>query len=398
MKARAVAEPEDRNVKSAADAPGNAVRRRRDLGQALAMMHRALVRTGFITASGAMTRRAALGGTAVLLAILVVLHLKVQNAQVERYTDVLAQLTALKLIDARWDVAVLRSRIDPNTQSTGVVQDRDPIRIQHALDAARAHAQSNAVRAGIDELKKAYAEKATLITRFQLASADSRQALDAAMRADAAVSGLVRSAWREFPQRERLVAAENLVARVLADAQQYHHAPSAAHRKALETVAADLPRTRALPQPVEAGLTRLESDIHQLLLLKPLEHMLGERLVVLDTGTRADELAETFRRDLDDASAQRSRHQLALLLYSALLGVLIAYAASRVYRKYQALEADHDVLSAALATALEREARGRPESGGQPGAETPGGTVSGTPDEGGATDIADANIRFLRRP
>lgn len=344
----------------------------------LGKLRRLLLSAGIVTETARLTPRASVAGGAALIALLAFLHVNAQDSGVRRHSEVVAQLAAVKLIDARWDVAVLRARSDPRAPSEGVVQHRDVTRIQRALDAALAQAKSSVLRSSIAGLKNAYAEKAQLITRFLQASADSRQALAAAMRADAAVSGLVRSAWRDFPQRERLVAAENLVARVLAEAQQYHHAPNSAHRSALESAAADLPRAHSLPAAVEAGLTRLESDVHQVLLLKPLEQMLGERLTVLDTGARADDLAETFQRDLAGAAARRSGYQTALLVYSALLLILAAYVARRGYRRYRELEA----LCAAQAEAL--EAQVREQDTGVP-----------APQNG---DEPSANITFIRRP
>lgn len=348
-----------------------------------AKLREALLNTRIITAAGRLTPRAGVAVGALLLALLVFLHVNAQDSGVKRHADVLAQLAAVKLIDARWDVAVLRSRSDPRAPSEGVVQSRDLTRTQRALDAALAQARSSVLRSSIAGLKNAYAEKAQLITRFLQASADSRQALDAAMRADATVSGLVRGAWRDFPQRERLVAAENLVARVLAEAQQYHHAPNAAHRTALESAAADLPRAHSLPSAVEAGLTRLESDVHQVLLLKPLEQMLGERLTVLDTGARADDLAETFQRDLADATARRSGYQTTLVLYSALLLILAVYVGLRAYRRYRELEVLYSEQTEALA-ALEEQVR-------------PEGDAESSPSTEDAAKPS-ANVTFIRRP
>jgi hypothetical protein len=291
-------------------------------------------------------------GCIILVSLLVFFHARAQDAGVRRSIDVVAQLTTMKLIDARWDVAALRARTDAIAPSDLAVQSGDLTRIQRALDAAAAQARSNVLRSSVDELKKAYAEKADLVTRFQQACNDSRLALDAAMRADAAITRLVRSAWREFPQRDRLVAAENLVSRLLTQAQQYHHAPSAAHRATLESAVAELARAHSLPRAVEAGLHRLESDIHQLLLLKPLEHMLGERLGVLDTGTRANELTETFQRELADSLARRDRYRIALMVYSTALLLLGSFLLARAYRYHRMLEERYIEQAGELAWAM----------------------------------------------
>lgn len=273
----------------------------------------------------------------VLLAVLVGLHVLADDGASQRNTEVLAQLAGVKLTDARWDVAVLRARTAGVAER--VVQSRDVARIQRTMDLAYANAHSNALRASIEELRRAYEEKADLVTRYQQASVDSRQALDAAMLADGTVANLSRSAWRDFPDRDRLIAAENLVARVLAEAQQYQHSPSTASRAALESAAVDLPRAHSLPRGIETALARLESDIHQVLLLKPLEQMLGNRLTVLNTAARIDELAETYQRQLDSALAARERWRTALFVYTVLLLVIGAVAARRIYRRYRLFQA-----------------------------------------------------------
>ena len=325
-------------------------------------------------------RGALLAGLAVVLFVL--LHARADDGDTQRYTEVLAELATVKLIDARWDVAVLRSRSDPTLSGEKVVQSKDVSRIQRALDSAYAVARSNALRVSIDELRKAYAEKADLVTRFQQASADSRHALDAAMRADAAVTGLVRNAWRDFPQRERLVAAENLVARVLTETQQYHHAPNAASRSALQSAAVDLPLAHSLPRAVESALARLESDVHQVLLLKPLEQMLGDRLTILNTGERADQLAETYQRHLADARQARSRYRAALIVYVAWLLIAAGLAGRAIYRRYRALEAAEEAREAQVAELSAASPIDDAEAVDIPAGDAPGST----------------NVRFIRRP
>ena len=322
--------------------------------------------------------RAAAFIAGVLVAGLVFLHLLADDSASQRNAEVLAQLAGVKLTDARWDVAVLRAKTTGVAER--VVQARDVARIQRTLEAAYAYARSNALRASIEELKKGYEEKADLVTRYQQASVDAKQALDAAMRADAAMGTLVRNAWRDFPERDRLVAAENLVARVLAEAQQYHHSPNTASRAALEGAAVDLPRAHSLPRPIETALARLESDVHQVLLLKPLEQMLGDRLTILNTAARIDELAETYQRQLDDALLARSRYRTALLVYSIVLLVIAAVAARRIYRRYTV-----------LAALVARSAPARSESQ----VEDAELVDTRPPDEYHPSDVT--NLRFMRR-
>jgi hypothetical protein len=234
------------------------------------------------------------------------------------------------------------------------VHDTDGARIQRALQAAEAEARTTALRTTLSDLKKAYVEKADVVARFEQASADTRAAVAAALRSDTAVTTLVRNAWRDFPQRERLVAAENVVVRVILEAQQYQQTPTAAARASLESYVADLPRAQALPKAVQAGLAQLGNDIHQLLLLKPLEHMLGERLTALDTAARIDGVVELYQRELNDALAARDRWRLALAIYTAVLLALLAYLGVRAIARYRDLEELYARQTRELAKALQR--------------------------------------------
>lgn len=299
------------------------------------------------------TRRGMAGIGVALLVLLVFLHVKTAAPAVTRLSDVVAQLAGAKLIDARWDAAAVQARTDEPAR-TSAVRDGDLAFVQRALDAAAAEANTTAVRTSLAELRKNYVEKADVLTRFERASADTRQALAAAMRADAAIVTLIRSAWRDFGERERLVAAENLAVRVIAEAQRYHHQPTPAHRASLESYVADLPRAKSLPKPIQAGLGRLEADVHQILLLKPLEHVLAERLASLRTAQRLDEASALFQRGLRDAIEARERYRIALIVYTLALIVLAAYLGVHAIGRYRDLEVLYAGRTRELAKALQK--------------------------------------------
>jgi hypothetical protein len=290
---------------------------------------------------------------AAIVSLLVVLHLKTANPEVKRLTALTAQLAGVKLIDAGWEATIARARSDASPAKPPV-EATELQRIQRALDAAAAEARTNAVRTSIDELRKAYIEKADLVTRVQRASADARQALAAAMRSDGAVTTLLRSLWSDFPQRERLVAAENLVVRVIAEAQQYHYHPTAAHRASLESYTLELTRAQSLPKPLQAALGRLEVDAHQILLLKPLEQMLVERLAALKTVPKIDELNAFYRGALEDALASRDRWRIALVVYTIAVALLLVWFGARAIARYRDLEVLYAGRTRELAKALQQ--------------------------------------------
>jgi hypothetical protein len=289
-----------------------------------------------------------------LVALLIVLHVKTASPEVQRLRDLVAHLVAVKAIDARWDAAMALARSRMPVQVGSAVQNTDAPRIQRALQAAEAAARTTALRTTLAELRKAYVEKADVVARFEKASIDTRAAVAAVTRADSGVATLVRQAWRDFPQRERLVAAENLAVRVIIEAQQYYQIPAAAHRASLESYMVDLQRALSLPKSVQAGLAQLGNDVHQLLLLKPLEHMLGERLSALDTARRIDEVTDLYQRELAGALAAREWWRVALGIHTAALVALVIYLGVTAIGRYRDLELLYLGQTRAFAKALHR--------------------------------------------
>jgi hypothetical protein len=297
-------------------------------------------------------KRLALRAAAGLLAlgVLFFLYAKTQDYDARRESEVLGQLLNAKAIDIRWDIAVAEARADMAPRATAVQPD-DLEKIDLALDAAARDIPTRVMQVTVADLKRAYAVKAELVRQYVPAAEDARQALAAAMRADALTGTQVRAAWREFPQRERLVAAENLVARALAEAQAYNRTPTTEHRAALQTYAADLARLHDLPRPIEATLSRLEADIHRLLLLKPLVQTMDGRFATLATGGYMEELTALVQRKQLDGVTSRAKYRGYLAAYLFLVCIAGMYAGVRLLRRDRALKERCASAEAALAHA-----------------------------------------------
>src|SRR5688572_14661341 len=100
----------------------------------------------------AFTRRGIAAWTCVLLLVLVGFHWKTADPAVKRHSDFVAQLAAVKLIDARWDAAAVQARSGTAPPGRVTVQDADAARIQRALDAAATEAKTTALRTSVAEL------------------------------------------------------------------------------------------------------------------------------------------------------------------------------------------------------------------------------------------------------
>jgi len=285
-----------------------------------------------------------------LAALLAFLYIKTQGVDIKRQNEALSSLRELKEIDVRWDVEALRARTGLSVPPSAAGDHGAAVlgRIQQALAASARDLGSTVLARGLPELDKAFNEKAELMAQFRKANAEAGQALQLVMAADNEIAGLVRGAWRNYPQRERLVAAENVVVQLLANAQKYYFAPDDARRKDLEASAADLRESAApFPQALRDGIARLDGHIGQLLGAKPVEQQLFQRLSFLTAGPRVDSLTNAFSRELEQTLVERERYRVYLIAFSAALLILIGYLAARLFASYRLLNEANLALKAA---------------------------------------------------
>lgn len=285
-----------------------------------------------------------------LAAMLTFLYFKSQGIDIKRQNEALNSLRELKAIDVRWDIEALRARtglsapppagLDHGTVSLG--------RAKQALADSAHDLGSSVLVHNLPELDKAFTEKVELMAQFRKAHSEASQALQSVMAADNEIAGLVRGVWRNYPQHERLVAVESVVAQLLAYAQKYYFAPEDARRKDLESSAADLREAAiSLPLPLRDGIARLDGHIRQLLAAKPVEQKLTQRLSYLTAGPRVDSLTTAFSLELEETLVKRERYRVYLVAYSAALLILIAYLAVRLFASYRLLHEANLALKAA---------------------------------------------------
>jgi hypothetical protein len=144
--------------------------------------------------------------TVVLAAILGYLYLKT-GANFKQQNEVLAD--ELKEFDSRWDVDILRVHTEVTPpQSLPPDQGATLARIERELTAASEALGSPVLARGLPDLAAALAQKAAMLEKFRQANAAARQALAEVVASDVEIAGLVRGSWRDFRERERLVAPE----------------------------------------------------------------------------------------------------------------------------------------------------------------------------------------------
>ena len=281
-----------------------------------------------------------------LAAILGYLYHKTQGVDIKRASEVLAALRELKEIDSRWDVEILRLRVE-SAAPPAEPADMRPLlgRLRKEL-AEAAHSLGSPVLArAVPELDRAVAAKADMVAQYRKAAAATREALARVLASDAEIAGLVRGSWPESRERERLVAAESTAVQAIAEAQRYHYAPAESQRKAVEAVAADLRRgAPQLPPALRDGIERLDERLQQLLVARPAEQALYSKISFLPAGPRIDSLTGAFLRELEGALTDQAFYRVYLVAYSGALLILLGYLASRLLASYRMLNRANEEL------------------------------------------------------
>ena len=277
-----------------------------------------------------------------------ILYFKSPRIDIGKHTEVLGYFRELKAIDARWDVELMRARIELVPPPSAAMDYASALaRIQQGLTASAQDVKSPLLDRELPGLNKAFAEKADLVAQFRKASDAAQQALKLVMGAEAEFAGLVRASWRDFPDRERLIALENMVILLLADAQKYYFAPTAAQRKNVEALVADLrdaaPR---LPAAITSGIARLDSNIQELLRAKPAEEMLFNTLALHTAGPRVDRLTHAFHNDVGQMLTRGEVYRVYLMTCLGALLILIGYLAALLIAGWRRIKQENLVLQA----------------------------------------------------
>jgi signal transduction histidine kinase len=198
---------------------------------------------------------------------------------------------------------------------------------------------------GLPELAAAISQKAEALARFRTAAAATREALAQVVAYDAEIAGLVRGSWRDFRERDRLVAAESAAVQLIAESQRYYFAPGAEQRELIETILADLGKAGPrLPPALRAGLGRLDARVRELLEAKPAQQALYTRLNFMTAGPRIDSLTAAFSRELEATLLEQEFYRSYLVAYSAALLILIGYLATRLLASYRLLHLANEEL------------------------------------------------------
>ena len=294
-------------------------------------------------------------GAVALVMLLGFIYLKSQGVDYRQQNEVLGYLRELKEIDARWDLEVLRARVEGASGKAPAVADRGTRvpELLRRLKTATADIDSPVLAQGLPVLVKAFEQKADLLSRYRAAGATVTQSLGRMVDFDTEIAGLVRGAWQSVPQRERLVAIESTSALLFAHVMRYAADPTESERKNVEMFAADLRKAGGgMPAGLGAGLARMDETVQQILGGKPTENELFQKVAMASTGPRIDSLTDAFSTETANTQIDSERYRIYLIAYAGALLILTGWLLSRLAVSYRLLESRVQERTRELSNAL----------------------------------------------
>jgi len=292
---------------------------------------------------------------AALIGLLGFLYLRSQGVDYHQQSEILGYLRELREIDGRWDIGVLRSRIEvaAGRESAAAPQNNRVPDLLQRLKTAATEVNSPVLERGLPELTRAFEQKTELLNRHRTAAATVSSALTKIVEFDTEVAGLVRGAWQAVPQRERLVAVESTAALLFAHVMRYAADPTEEERKNVETFAADLRQAgNGMPQVLREGLARMDATVQQVLGAKPMEDELFRRIALASAGPRIDSLTDAFSAETAETQINSERYRIYLIAYAGAMLILIGWLLSKLALSYRLLESRVEERTRELSDAL----------------------------------------------
>lgn len=284
---------------------------------------------------------------AALVALLGFLYLKSQGVDYRRQNEILSYLRDLREIDARWDLEVLRARVEGTSGKVRPTDDRGARapELLRRLQQSAADAGSPVLNRSLPALMQAFNQKIELMTRYRAASGTVTQSLGRMVEFDSEIAGLIRGVWASFPQRDRLIAVESTSALLFAQVMRYATDPSDAQRKNVELFASDLRKAgTGMPPALREGLARIDTTVEQILGAKPVENELFQKIAIASAGPRIDSLNDAFSLETADVQSDSERYRIYLIAYAGALLILIGWLLSKLAVSYRLLNEANRVL------------------------------------------------------
>ena len=296
-------------------------------------------------------------GATIMVAALFFLYEKTAAVDLSERNEVLATLRELKDIDVRWDIDVVRTRLEFDHAGNTLI-DRAPAarKALQSLQTAGQSMESPALNAALPGLLQAIEQKTKLVGQFTAASRAAQAGLDGLLRNSSELTTQPGAAKSRGPNLDAIVK------RLSGSAPQFYQRASETEQQALLTALGDLQTTAQglgenqrmkAEQAYNAGMLLLKN--------KPDELALAAQVVRLTAGPRLDALTFAFNHEVEDVLQEKERFRVYLIAYATALLILLGYLGGNLRAANLSLEQRVEErtreLSAALTHLKESEAQ-----------------------------------------
>lgn len=286
-------------------------------------------------------RRALLILLAILLAALLgFLYYKTQGVDFGRQVRVNEHLRNLKVIDAKWNEAILRSRSELLGEDDLAPQTRDAVGREIQGLAIEARALDDPVLvASSASLATHYDEKMKLMAEYREQSAAFKKALRDVLDSVPMVQALVRDPRTATgTSRAKLEEVRPLLDRLAATALEFSSLTGSDTARELESAQTALASAApALPAGVGEAVAQTAERLSLLMKARPQRDELFDRLYLYPTAPRTDSVGAAFAQSFQSQLEERELYRVYLIAYSAALLIFVGYVSVQLFRSYRVI-------------------------------------------------------------
>ncbi len=285
-------------------------------------------------------RRALLLLLAILLAALLgFLYYKTQGVDFGRQVRVNEHLRNLKVIDAKWNESILRSRSELlGGDELSTLTDAAMGREMQGLGREARALDDPVLVASVASLATQFDRKLKLMAQYRTQSAAFKAGLREVLNMVPITQSRVRDLRGEAPQRATIDDVRARLDRLAAAALEYSSlsAPEpaseiASTRESLLAVAG------VLPEEARESLLKTAAALEALVTAKPPRDEMFDRLYYFPTAPRTDSVGAAFAQSFQYQLDERELYRVYLIAYSAALLIFLAYFGMQLFRSYRVI-------------------------------------------------------------
>lgn len=287
--------------------------------------------------------------TAVLLSILVFLYSKTQSFDESHYFEDMAVMRHLKQLDAQWELDVLKSRIGINTHYDALADNQGEMaRLMEQLESGT-HAHKHDASGQVDKLaalERAVQDKAALIEQFKSHNSVLRNSLAFLPTAAEDVQQSLGPGRGATEPALRQISSG--VSRLLLASMLYSQSPTDEKGAEIEEELGRLDgKLRHTPPGIADRLGIFRAHVQTILREQKTVNELLADISSAPTAKLLDAANDASTIEQQRAGVEGERYGRYLLIFSAVLVVLLLYAALHVFRSHAVIRRVNTELQAA---------------------------------------------------